>query len=139
MDDGVHVVQLERLGEALTGQNRFMPMNLQLTHHGAADVPSGTGHQNSHELTLKVDGDCADNTRVSYPHRAMHTSIAGLLHDHAVLEFKRQEFLRNVAEIVGAAPAPQSAELTAPLPSINPKRSFLNRVDQVLRDAARSR
>lgn len=68
----------------------------------------------------------------------MHTSIAGLLHDHAVHEFKRQEFLRNVAEIVGAAPAAQPAELTAPLPSINPRRSFLNRVDQVLRDAARS-
>ncbi|MFD5828560.1 hypothetical protein [Lentzea sp. NPDC060358] len=70
----------------------------------------------------------------------MHTSIAGLLHDHAVHEFKRQEFLRNVAEIVGAAPTPEPApaELTAPLPSINPRRSFLNRVDQVLRDAARS-
>ncbi|HUQ60705.1 hypothetical protein [Lentzea sp.] len=53
-------------------------------------------------------------------------------------EFKRQEFLRNVAEIVGAAPAPGPTELTAPLPSINPRRSFLNRVDQVLRDAARS-
>ncbi|MGW6930344.1 hypothetical protein ACWGE0_09760 [Lentzea sp. NPDC054927] len=68
----------------------------------------------------------------------MHTSIAGLLHDVAVHEFKRQEFLRNVAEIVGAAPAPGPAELTAPLPAINPRRSFLNRVDQVLRDAARS-
>ncbi|MDX8032299.1 hypothetical protein SK803_18945 [Lentzea sp. BCCO 10_0856] len=68
----------------------------------------------------------------------MHTSIAGLLHDVAVHEFKRQEFLRNVAEIVGAAPAPGPAELTTPLPAINPRRSFLNRVDQVLRDAARS-
>jgi hypothetical protein len=68
----------------------------------------------------------------------VHTSIAGLLHDVAVHEFKRQEFLRNVAEIVGVAPAPQSAEVTAPLPAINPKRSFLNRVDQVLRDAARA-
>lgn len=70
----------------------------------------------------------------------MHTSIAGLLHDHAVHEFKRQEFLRNVADIVGAAPAPEQApaELTAPMPPISPKRSFLNRVDQVLRDAARS-
>ncbi|KJK51190.1 hypothetical protein UK23_08200 [Lentzea aerocolonigenes] len=69
----------------------------------------------------------------------MHTSIAGLLHDVAVHEFKRQEFLRNVAEIVGAAPTvqPVTAELTQPLPAINPKRSFLNRVDQVLRDAAR--
>ena len=81
---------------------------------------------------------CADNTRVSYPHRAVHTSIAGLLHDHVVHEFKRQEFLRNVADIVGAAPAPQSAELTAPMPSVRTKRSFLNAVDQVLRDAARS-
>lgn len=113
-------------------------MNPQLTHHGTTHVPSGAGHQNSHWITLKVDVHCADNTRVSYPHRAVHTSIAGLLHDHAVHEFKRQEFLRNVAEIVGAAPAAQPAELTAPLPSINPKRSFLNRVDQVLRDAARS-
>jgi hypothetical protein len=68
----------------------------------------------------------------------VHTSIAGLLHDVAVHEFKRQEFLRNVAEIVGAAPALGPAELTAPLPAINPRRSFLNRVDQVLRDAARS-
>jgi hypothetical protein len=68
----------------------------------------------------------------------VHTSIAGLLHDVAVQEFKRQEFLRNVAEVVGGAPAPSPAELTAPLPAINPKRSFLNRVDQVLRDAARS-
>ncbi|MFS8100860.1 hypothetical protein LFM09_27405 [Lentzea alba] len=68
----------------------------------------------------------------------MHTSIAGLLHDVAVHEFKRQEFLRNVAEIVGAAPAPGPAELTAPLSAINPRRSFLNRVDQVLRDAARA-
>ena len=89
-------------------------------------------------MTLKVHRSCADNTRVSYPHRAVHTSIAGLLHDVAVREFKRQEFLRNVADIVGAAPTPGSAELTAPLPAINPKRSFLNRVDQVLRDAARS-
>ena len=115
-----------------------MTVNPQLTHHGTAYVPSGAGHQNSHKLTLKVDADCADNPKVSYPHRAVHTSIAGLLHDHAVHEFKRQEFLRNVADIVGAAPAPQPAEITAPLPSINPKRSFLNRVDQVLRDAARS-
>jgi hypothetical protein len=68
----------------------------------------------------------------------VHTSIAGLLHDVAVREFKRQEFLRNVADIVGAAPAPGPAGLTAPLPAINPRRSFLNRVDQVLRDAARS-
>lgn len=68
----------------------------------------------------------------------MHTSIAGLLHDVAVHEFKRQEFLRNVAEIVGVVPAAEPAELTAPLPAINPRRSFLNRVDQVLRDAARS-
>ncbi|MFI6100901.1 hypothetical protein ACIA8G_35575 [Lentzea sp. NPDC051213] len=73
----------------------------------------------------------------------MHTSIAGLLHDHAVHEFKRQEFLRNVADIVGAAPAPEQApaELTAPLPplpSVRSKRSFLNAVDQVLRAAARS-
>lgn len=113
-----------------------MTVNPQLTHHGTADVPSGTRHQNSHKLTLKVDVDCADNTRVSYPHRAVHTSIAGLLHDVAVQEFKRQEFLRNVAEIVGAAPGP--AELTAPLPAVNPRRSFLSRVDQVLRDAARS-
>ena len=115
-----------------------MTVNLQLTHHGTADIPSGAGHQNSHKLTLKVDGGCADNTRVSYPHRAVHTSIAGLLHDVAVHEFKRQEFLRNVAEIVGAAPAPQPAELTAPLAAITPRRSFLNRVDQVLRDAARA-
>ncbi|GLY48011.1 hypothetical protein Lesp01_16670 [Lentzea sp. NBRC 102530] len=115
-----------------------MTVNPQLTHYLAAHIPGGAGHQNSHELTLKVDADRADNTQVSYPHRAVHTSIAGLLHDHAVHEFKRQEFLRNVAEIVGAAPAPQPAELTAPLPPINPKRSFLNRVDQVLRDAARS-
>lgn len=117
-----------------------MAVNLQLTHHGTTDIASGTGHQNSHELTLKVDVDSVDNTRVSYPHRAVHTSIAELLHDHAVHEFKRQEFLRNVADIVGAAPAPQPAPagLTAPLPSINPRRSFLNRVDQVLRDASRA-
>lgn len=117
-----------------------MPVNLQLMHHGTADIPRGAGHQNSHKLTLKVDAHCADNTRVSYPHRAVHTSIAGLLHDVAVHEFKRQEFLRNVAEIVGAAPTPgpAPAELTQPLPAINPKRSFLNRVDQVLRDAARA-
>lgn len=113
-----------------------MTVNPQLTRHGTADVPSGAGHQNSHKLTLKVDPHCADNTRVSYPHRAVHTSIAGLLHDVAVHEFKRQEFLRNVAEIVGTAPG--SAELTAPLPAVNPRRSFLNRVDQVLRDAARA-
>lgn len=79
-----------------------------------------------------------DNTHVSYPHRAVHTSIAGLLHDHAVHEFKRQEFLRNVSEIVGAVPMPGLAELTAPLPPANPRRSFLDRVDQVLRGAARS-
>jgi hypothetical protein len=115
-----------------------MPVNPQLTHHSTAHIPSGAGHQNSHKLTLKVDLGCADNTRVSYPHRAVHTSIAGLLHDVAVHEFKRQEFLRNVAEIVGVAPAPGPAELTAPLPAIDPKRSFLNRVDQVLRDAARA-
>jgi hypothetical protein len=113
-------------------------MNLQLTHHGAADIPSGAGHQNSHGLTLKVDGGPADNTRVSYPHRAVHTSIAGLLHDVAVHEFKRQEFLRNVAEIVGAAPAPQAAEVTMPMPAISPRRTFLKGVDQVLRDAARA-
>jgi hypothetical protein len=74
---------------------------------------------------------------VSYPHRAVHTSIAGLLHDVAVHEFKRQEFLRNVAEIVGAAPAPGPAELTVPMPVCS-SRSYLNGVDQVLRDAARA-
>jgi hypothetical protein len=115
-----------------------MTVNLQLTHHSAADIPIGAGHQNSHRSTLKVDESRADNTRVSYPHRAVHTSIAGLLHDVAVHEFKRQEFLRTVAEIVGAAPAPQPAELTAPLAAIAPGRSFLSRVDQVLRDAARA-
>ncbi len=67
----------------------------------------------------------------------MHTSIAGLLHDHIVHEFKRQEFLRNVADIVGAAPAPQSVP-AVPMPAVSSKRSFLNTVDQVLRDAARS-
>ncbi|NGY59707.1 hypothetical protein G7043_12310 [Lentzea sp. NEAU-D13] len=68
----------------------------------------------------------------------MHTSIAGLLHDVAVHEFKRQEFLRNVAEIVGAAPAPQSTEVTVPMPVLSSTRTFLNGVDQVLRDAARA-
>ena len=75
---------------------------------------------------------------MSYPHRAVHTSIAGLLHDHVVHEFRRQEFLRTVAEIVGAAPAPEPAALTTPMPVVRTKRSFLNAVDQVLRDAARS-
>jgi hypothetical protein len=68
----------------------------------------------------------------------MHTSIAGLLHDVAVHEFKRQEFLRNVADIVGAAPMPAPAELTVPMPAVSSKRAFLNGVDQVLRDAARA-
>lgn len=68
----------------------------------------------------------------------MHTSIAGLLHDVAVHEFKRQEFLRNVAEIVGAAPAPQATEVTVPMPALGSTRTFLNGVDQVLRDAARA-
>ena len=89
-------------------------------------------------MTLKVDGGCADNTQVSYPHRAVHTSIAGLLHDVAVHEFKRQEFLRNVAEIVGAAPTPEPAEVTVPMPALSSTRTFLNGVDQVLRDAARA-
>lgn len=89
-------------------------------------------------MTLKVDLGRADNTQVSYPHRAVHTSIAGLLHDVAVHEFKRQEFLRNVAEIVGAAPAPQPTEVAVPMPALSPTRTFLNGVDQVLRDAARA-
>lgn len=86
-------------------------------------------------MTLKVDASYADNTRVSYPHRAVHTSIAGLLHDHAVHEYKRQEFLRNVADIVGAAPMPDVA--VPPVPATVSVRSFLQGVDQVLRDAAR--
>ena len=89
-------------------------------------------------MTLKVALECADNTQVSYPHRAVHTSIAGLLHDVAVHEFKRQEFLRNVAEIVGVAPAPQPSEVTMPMQALSPTRTFLNGVDQVLRDAARA-
>ncbi|TWP51544.1 hypothetical protein FKR81_15220 [Lentzea tibetensis] len=67
----------------------------------------------------------------------MHTSIAGLLHDHAVHEYKRQEFLRNVADIVGAAPAPEVQLPELPAPAVTTPRSFLSRVDQVLRDAAR--
>jgi hypothetical protein len=39
---------------------------------------------------------------------------------------------------VGAAPAPQAAEVTMPLPAISSKRTFLNGVDHVLRDAARA-
>ncbi|WP_285749547.1 hypothetical protein [Lentzea sp. NBRC 105346] len=65
----------------------------------------------------------------------MHTSIAGLLHDHAVHEYKRQEFLRHVADIVGAAPMPAAEVTQLPVSSF---RSYLNGVDQVLRDAARA-
>jgi hypothetical protein len=83
-----------------------------------------------------VDGNCADNTRVSYPHRAVHTSIAGLLHDHAVHEYKRQEFLRNVADIVGAAPLPDAELPEATVQSVSGVRSYLSCVDQVLRDAS---
>jgi hypothetical protein len=72
----------------------------------------------------------------------VHTSIAGLLHDVAVHEFKRQEFLRNVAEIVGAAPAPEldptEVAVHMPIPALGSTRTFLKGVDQVLRDAARA-
>ena len=34
----------ERLGQPLTRQNRFMTVNLQLTHYGAAHIASGTSH-----------------------------------------------------------------------------------------------
>lgn len=70
----------------------------------------------------------------------MHSSIEGVLAEYAVREAKRQRFLETAAAIVAAAP--QSVDdtlfgLTLPFPKAKGARAFLNRVDLVLRDAAR--
>ncbi len=70
----------------------------------------------------------------------MHTSIVGVLADYAVQEANRQRFLETAAAIVAAAPPSLDDTLfglTLPSLKTNSRRSFLNRVDQVLRDAAR--
>ncbi|MBB5958909.1 hypothetical protein FHS29_005518 [Saccharothrix tamanrassetensis] len=70
----------------------------------------------------------------------MHTSIEGVLADYAVREAKRQCFLETAAAIVAAAPPSLDDTLlglTLPSPESNTRRAFLNRADQVLRDAAR--
>jgi hypothetical protein len=67
------------------------------------------------------------------------TSIDGALAEHADLMAKRQRFLEDAAAIVAAAPASSDALSSLHLAFPKPKgaRAFLNRVDQVLRDAAR--
>ncbi|RKT52037.1 hypothetical protein [Saccharothrix australiensis] len=70
----------------------------------------------------------------------MHTSIEGVLANHAVQEAKRQRFLENAAAVVAAAPPSLDETLLGlclPFPKTNSRRSFLSRVDEVLRDAAR--
>ncbi|MEU4801292.1 hypothetical protein [Actinosynnema sp. NPDC023587] len=70
----------------------------------------------------------------------MHTSIEGVLADHAAQEAKRRRFLETAATIVAAAPPSVDdalSGLTLPALRTNSRRAFLNQVDQVLRDAAR--
>ncbi|KOX32538.1 hypothetical protein ADK67_07660 [Saccharothrix sp. NRRL B-16348] len=70
----------------------------------------------------------------------MHTSIEGVLAEHAVQEAKRQRFLETAAAIVAAAPPSLDDTLLGlllPFPKAQGPRAFLNRVDQVLRHAAR--
>ncbi|WP_309110221.1 hypothetical protein [Saccharothrix sp.] len=70
----------------------------------------------------------------------MHTSIEGVLAEHAVHEAKRQRFLETAAAIVAAAPPSLDDTLLGLLlqvPQANRRTAFLNQVDQVLRTAAR--
>ncbi|QFZ16229.1 hypothetical protein [Saccharothrix syringae] len=70
----------------------------------------------------------------------MRTSIEVVLAEHAVHEAERQRFLETAAAIVAAAPPSIDDTLlglTLPFPGPRGARAFLNRVDQVLRDAAR--
>jgi hypothetical protein len=66
-------------------------------------------------------------------------SIDGALAEHADLMAKRQRFLEDAAAIVAAAPASEDELSSFHIAFPKPKgaRAFLNRVDQVLRDAAR--
>lgn len=82
----------------------------------------------------------ADTTRVSYPHPAMHKSIEGALAEHAEREAKRRRFLEKAAAVVTAAPPPVDdtlLSLSLPYPKRKGDRAFLDRVDQLLREAAR--
>jgi len=90
-------------------------------------------------MGLKVSFEWTDVTQVSYPHPAVHMSIDGALAEHADLMAKRQRFLEDAAAIVAAAPASEDELSSFHIAFPKPKgaRAFLNRVDQVLRDAAR--
>jgi hypothetical protein len=69
----------------------------------------------------------------------MHMSIDSALAEHAEQTLKRQRFLERAAAVVAAAPASEDvlSGLNIPFPAPQGARAFLNRVDQVLRDAAR--
>lgn len=69
----------------------------------------------------------------------MDRSIDGALAEHAEQMAKRQRFLAHAAAVVAAAPASDDllSRLNITFPEPKGARAFLNRVDQVLRDAAR--
>jgi hypothetical protein len=69
----------------------------------------------------------------------MHMGIDSALAEHAEQMLKRQRFLERAAAVVAAAPASEVvlSGLNIPFPAPQGARAFLNRVDQVLRDAAR--
>lgn len=95
----------------------------------------------------------ADTTRVSYPHPVVPRTIVVALAEHAEREAERQHFLRIAAAVADSTPSRHPTETLTATPAnadddtllalaigvTRPRgrRAFLDRVDLVLREAAR--